>query len=258
MKTTAQWIEEAGYKVIYGDTDSTFIWLDGPYEDNNAIDIGKQLEEQINHKWNQLIKNDFHLECALEIEFETHFKRFLMPTIRGSKLGSKKRYAGMKSTPNGDELIFKGLETVRSDWTPLAKSLQTTLYTMIFSDEDASSFLRQFVDDTRCGKHDDQLIYRKRLRRPLNSYVKNVPPHVKAARMADEINQSQGKQLRYQNKGHISYIITTNGPEAVEHRSSPIDYSHYIEKQIRPIAEGILPFIGASYDEIVNDQFSLL
>jgi DNA polymerase-2 len=181
-----------------------------------------------------------------------------MPTIRGSKLGSKKRYAGLKSTPNGDELIFKGLETVRSDWTPLAKSLQTTLYTMIFSDEDASGFLRQFVVDTRSGKHDDQLIYRKRLRRPLKSYVKNVPPHVKAARMADEINQSQGKQLRYQNKGHISYIITTNGPEAVENRSSPIDYNHYIEKQIRPIAEGILPFIDVSYDEVVNAQFSLL
>lgn len=258
MKTTAQWIEEAGYTVIYGDTDSTFVWLDGPYDDNDATTIGKQLEKQINHKWNQLIKNEFKLACDLEIEFETHFKRFFMPTIRGSKLGSKKRYAGLKNTPNGDELIFKGLETVRSDWTPLAKSLQTTLYTMIFSDEDASSFLRQFVVDTRSGKHDDQLIYRKRLRRQLKSYVKNVPPHVKAARMADEINQAQGKQLRYQNKGHISYIITTNGPEAVEHRSSPIDYSHYIEKQIRPIAEGILPFIDVSYDEVVNAQFSLL
>lgn len=57
MKTTAQWIEEAGHKVIYGDTDSTFVWLDGPYNDNDATVIGKQLEEQINHKWNQLIKN---------------------------------------------------------------------------------------------------------------------------------------------------------------------------------------------------------
>lgn len=258
MKTTAQWIEAAGYKVIYGDTDSTFVWLDGPYNDNDATTIGKQLAAQINHKWHQLIKNDFNLECALEIEFETHFKRFLMPTIRGSKLGSKKRYAGLKSTPHGDALIFKGLETVRSDWTPLAKSLQTTLYKMVFSDEDASSFLRQFVIDTRNGKHDDQLIYRKRLRRPLKHYVKTAPPHVKAARMADELNQAQGKPLRYQNKGHISYIITINGPEAVEHRSSPIDYDHYIEKQIRPIAEAILPFINVSYDEIVSAQLSML
>lgn len=258
MKTTAQWIEEAGYKVIYGDTDSIFVWLDGPYDDHGATTIGKQLAEQINQKWNQLIKTEFNLACALEIEFETHFKRFLMPTIRGSKLGSKKRYAGLKSTPTGEVLIFKGLETVRSDWTSLAKSLQTTLYKMIFSDEDVSSFLRQFVVDTRAGKYDDQLIYRKRLRRPLKSYVKNVPQHVKAARMADEINQLQGRPLRYQNKGHISYIITTNGPEAVEYLSSPIDYHHYIEKQIRPIAEGILPFIDVSYDEIVNAQASFL
>ena len=258
MKTTAKWIEAAGYRVIYGDTDSTFVWLDGPYSDQEATIIGKQLADQINDNWTQLIKDEFDLESKLEIEFETHFKRFLMPTIRGSKLGSKKRYAGLTCSARGEELIFKGLETVRSDWTPLAKSLQTTLYAMVFRDEDVSRYLRQFVYDTRAGLYDDQLNYRKRLRKPLKHYVKNVPPQVKAARRADEINGAHGKPLRYQNKGFISYIITINGPEAVEHQTSAVDYEHYIEKQIRPIAEAILPFIDVSYDEIVSAQVSLL
>lgn len=258
MTTTAQWIEALGYTVIYGDTDSTFVWLDGTYSNAEAIDIGHHLQQQINQNWQRLIQEKYNLECLLEIEFETHFKRFLMPTIRGSKLGSKKRYAGLKSSTEGDTLVFKGLETVRSDWTPLAKSFQTTLYSMIFSDEDVSSYLRKFVADTCAGRHDDQLIYRKRLRRPLKNYVKNVPPHVKAARMADHINQSKGKPLRYQHKGFVSYVITINGPETVEHRSSPIDYYHYTEKQLRPVADGILPFVGLSYSELVNAQLSLL
>lgn len=258
MKKTAQWIEAAGYKVIYGDTDSTFVWLDRVENDDEAVAIGLALEKQINKNWHALIEKEFGVTCALEIEFETHFKRFLMPTIRHSQLGSKKRYAGLKHTARGDELVFRGLETVRSDWTALAKSVQTKLYTMVFADEEVTDYLRQVVADTRAGKYDDQLVYRKRLRRSLDSYVKNVPPHVKAARMADEINRKNGKQQRYQNKGYISYIITLNGPEAIEHRTSPIDYDHYVEKQIRPIAEGILPFIKLSYDDLVNAQSSFL
>ncbi len=257
MKATAQWITEAGYEVIYGDTDSTFVWLDGHYSDEDALEIGKSLQEMINQRWHQIIADEYKLDCALEIEFETHFKRFLMPTIRGSEMGSKKRYAGLKTTTNGEELVFKGLETVRSDWTALAKTFQTKLYSMVFSDQDVGEYIRSIISDTRSGHYDQGLVYKKRLRRPLDQYVKNVPPHVKAARLADQINESEGKTLRYQRKGVIAYVMTRSGPEPLEYLSSPIDYDHYIEKQIRPIAEGILPFIDCSYEEIASPQMSL-
>ena len=66
------------------------------------------------------------MESWLEIEFETHFQRFLMPTIRGSDKGSKKRYAGHdvdSARMAIRTLVFKGLESVRSDWTALAQSI---------------------------------------------------------------------------------------------------------------------------------------
>lgn len=257
MQTTAAWIKEAGYKVIYGDTDSTFIWLDGDYSNEQAQIVGKKLQKSINSQWTAYVRDNYQLESYLEIEFETHFTQFLMPTIRGSKQGSKKRYAGIKNNNNGGELIFKGLETVRSDWTPLAKLFQTKLYGMVFSEQDVRNYLQQIIIDIRRGKYDEQLVYRKRLRRRLELYVKNVPPHVKAARQADAANKAQGKTLRYQNKGWISYIVTVNGPEAVEHRSAFIDYDHYIKKQVQPIAEGILPFIGLSFEEITSAQLNL-
>lgn len=257
MQTTAKWIREAGYEVIYGDTDSTFVALHGIEKDEDAQTIGKQLALDINQKWTELIAEQHQLANYLEIEFETHFVQFLMPTIRGSELGSKKRYAGLKRTAQGDELIFKGLENVRSDWTNLAKNFQLSLFKLVFAKQEVQPFIRQFILDTRAGLYDKDLVYRKRIRRRLDLYVKNVPPHVKAARLADEQYQLKGKALRYQNKGWISYIISINGPEPLEFNASAIDYEHYVEKQIRPIAEGILPFIGLSFSNISSSQLDL-
>ncbi|GAB2700791.1 DNA polymerase II [Aliiglaciecola aliphaticivorans] len=258
MQTTAAWIEEKGYKVIYGDTDSTFVWLENINQTEQALEIGKALEKEINQMWQHKIQDQLKLQCHLEIEFETLFSTFLMPTIRGAETGSKKRYAGLKHVSNQPpELIFKGLETVRSDWTNLAKEFQPTLYKMVFANQDVSAYLLDIVGKIRVGECDDQLVYRKRLRQPLVQYTKNVPPHVKAARIADEHNKRLNKPLRYQNKGWISYVITTDGPQPVDYISSPLDYEHYIDKQIRPIAEGILPFIDVSFDDITSNQLGL-
>jgi DNA polymerase-2 len=257
MQTTAKWIEDAGYQVIYGDTDSTFVWLDAEISDQQASDIGQSLVCEINQKWQDNILQEHQLDCDLEIEFETHFSQFLMPTIRGSELGSKKRYAGLKTTKDGEKLVFKGLETVRSDWTQLAKGFQLTLYKMVFAGHKVHDYLLQIIEDTRSGKLNEQLVYRKRIRRKLDLYVKNIPPHVKAARLADQKNAALGRTLRYQHKGWIAYVITINGPQPIEYITSQIDYDHYVDKQIKPIAEGILPFIGLSFEDMTSQQMGL-
>lgn len=43
------------------------------------------------------------MESAFELEVDVHYQRFLMPTIRGSEEGSKKRYAGLIVNPDGSE-----------------------------------------------------------------------------------------------------------------------------------------------------------
>ncbi|WP_237061596.1 DNA polymerase II [Microbulbifer zhoushanensis] len=257
MQQTARWIEELGHQVIYGDTDSTFVWLSGHPSPEEADAIGKGLASEINTRWRLKLREELALECELEMEFETHYQRFLMPTIRGSEAGSKKRYAGLVVNGGEEKLVFKGLETVRSDWTPLAKQFQTQLYGMVFHGEDPSDYIRETVEKTRAGNMDEQLVYRKRLRRKLEQYVKNVPPHVRAARMADEHRRQQGLPPRYQKKGWIRYVITLNGPEPVDYRQSPIDYQHYIDRQLKPVADAILPFIELDFDSLVDDQLGL-
>ena len=258
MQTTAKWIEEQGYEVIYGDTDSTFVWLKGDYNAERAHEVGDHLAQHINALWRTTLKKDFDIECQLELEFETYFSRFLMPTIRGAETGSKKRYAGVKASLNGGtELVFKGLETVRSDWTELAKEFQQTLYGKVFNDEPVEEYVRNIVQEVYNGERDHQLVYKKRLRQALSAYVKNVPPHVKAARLADQHNAALGRSLQYQHKGFISYVYTTSGAEPEEYRQSPFDYEHYIEKQLKPVADAILPFVGSQFDEVTSRQLGL-
>ncbi|WP_160153761.1 DNA polymerase II [Microbulbifer sp. ALW1] len=260
MQQTARWIEEIDggkHQVIYGDTDSTFVWLSGQPSPEEADAIGKSLASEINTRWQNKLKDELALECELELEFETHYQRFLMPTIRGSEAGSKKRYAGLVVNGNEEKLVFKGLETVRSDWTALAKQFQTQLYGMVFKGEDPSDYIREMVEKTRTGEMDEQLVYRKRLRRKLEQYVKNIPPQVRAARLADEHRRQQGLSPKYQNKGWIHYVITLNGPEPVDYLQSPIDYQHYIDKQLKPVADAILPFIDLDFDSLVDGQLGL-
>lgn len=257
MKITRRLIEEKGYEVIYGDTDSTFVSFGRAFSQPEADKVGRELAEYINQWWVEHLSNDYQLASALEIEYETHYQQFLMPTIRGQDTGSKKRYAGLIERDGQKEIIFKGLETVRTDWTPLAQDFQKSLYAKVFDGQDIDEYVRQLVDDTLNGKYNDKLVYRKRLRRKLDEYQKNVPPHVRAARRADEINQKLGRQLQYQNGGWIEYLITIHGPEPKEALESPIDYQHYVDKQLKPIADGILPFIGKDFATLSLPQLGL-
>lgn len=259
MQTTSKWIEALGYDVIYGDTDSTFVSLDDDLNAKQCHQIGQALVELINQKWADKLEQEFQLDCLLEMEFETHFSRFLMPTIRGSEAGSKKRYAGLiiDSMTKQENIVFKGLENIRTDWTTLAKEFQAELFEHVFHDRDPTDLVKKVVQDTLMGKCDAKLVYRKQLRRKLELYVKNVPPHVRAARFADQKNHERGKSLLYQNKGWISYVMTTSGPEAVEYHASQLDYDHYIEKQIKPIADAVLPFVGLDFDAITSNQIEL-
>jgi DNA polymerase-2 len=81
----------------------------------------------------------------------------------------------------------------------------------------------------------------------LEDYTKNVPPHVRAARMLD---QFEGRI--------VSYVITTAGPEPVQKRSgAAYDYDHYSEKQLAPIADMVLRFFNLDYRSITRDTRQL-
>ncbi|MBH3465588.1 DNA polymerase II [Pseudomonas carnis] len=258
MRQTRALVEAQGYEVIYGDTDSTFVWLGSAHSAQDANRIGLALVQHVNDWWRAHLSNEYGLQSALELQYETHFSRFLMPTIRGAEEGSKKRYAGLVVREDGsEEMVYKGLETVRSDWSPLARQFQQELYQRIFHRQPHQDYIRDYVRRTLSGEFDELLIYRKRLRRPLHDYERNVPPHVRAARLADEYNDRLGRPRQYQRGGWISYVISVNGPEPLEVRRAPIDYDHYVTRQLQPVADAILPFVNDDFGTLVGGQMGL-
>ena len=106
-----------------------------------------------------------------------------MPEVRGGKAGSKKRYAGLlRGADGGEHIEFVGLESVRRDWSEVSKRFQLGLLERVFPDEPVEQFVRDFVADLRAGRFDDELAYRKAVRKDLDAYTKTTPPHVRAAR----------------------------------------------------------------------------
>jgi len=258
MRRTRELIEAEGHTVIYGDTDSTFVWLRSAHSEADAERIGRGLVQGVNAWWREHLEAEFGLQSALELQFETHFSRFLMPTIRGMEEGSKKRYAGLIRRADGsEEMVYKGLETVRSDWSPLARQFQQELYLRIFKGQPYQDYVRDYVQRTLAGEFDERLVYRKRLRRRLDDYQRNVPPHVRAARLADAHNDEMGRPRQYQSGGWISYVISVAGPEPLELRRAPIDYGHYLGKQLQPVADAILPFVDDDFGALIGGQLEL-
>lgn len=259
LKTTKSWIEAKGYRVIYGDTDSIFVHIGPEQSPAQSKVLGNELQEFINIKWREYLTKELALDCHLEIEFETHFTKFLMPTIRGQdavkglkNIGTKKRYAGVVD----GELVFKGLETVRSDWTEISKDFQQELYRLVFSNLPVDDYINTIVYELRKGLHDGKLIYQKKIRRKLADYV-NTPPHIKAALIANDKLKEKGRKPEYEHRKVIRYVMTLDGVQPLEFNQSILDYDFYVEKQLKPIANDILPFISKDFDSMTSKQIGL-
>lgn len=253
LRQTQDLIEEKGFPVIYGDTDSVFVHM---IEDDVAASA-TELVGYLNEWWRDHLQQSYAIDCYLELEYETHYDKFLMPTIRGSDKGSKKRYAGLVSNDGQPQLIFKGLETVRSDWSPLARDFQQELYRRIFLDEPYVDYIKEVVSAVQNGEADSQLVLRRRMRRKIDDYVKNVPPHVRAARIARAARASRGLPEIEENGGWVEYLMTLNGPEPRQYVESRLDYNFYVERQLTPIADAILSFKSTSLGDITDRQLSL-
>jgi DNA polymerase-2 len=239
------WLEGQQREVIYGDTDSLFVALDPTLTLEECLDEGRRLAAELNAWWRDRVADEHRVTSRLEVEFEVCYRRFFMPTLRGSDEGSAKRYAGLVHEGDHRRLVVKGLEAVRTDWTPLARRFQRELLRRVFDDEPFESWMRELRQSLLAGELDGELIYRKRMRRGVEEYTRNLPPHVRAAQMLER----PGKVIRY--------VITTRGPEPIEKLQSPIDHHHYLERQLAPAANGILGCLGTSFTEIAGDQLAL-
>ena len=237
-----RWFEDAGFRVIYGDTDSLFV--ESASDDPEAArNQGQELAKALSAQLAAYIEERWGVQSRLDLKFEKLYLRLFLPTARHSTRGASKRYAGLRKGKEQNTVEFVGMEVVRSDWTALAKDVQRELYARLFADEPVDAYLTDIVKRVRGGELDDALVYRKNLRKGSEEYTATTPPHVAAARKS---TQKPGRL--------ISYVMTTDGPEPTDNIRHPLDREHYVEKQIKPVAEPVLATLGLDFELMIGDQ----
>lgn len=236
------WFEEAGYDVIYGDTDSVFVRsrMSDPLE---AESLGISIARDVNKKLNEYVREKWGVQSCLELELEKLYSKLFMPAARQSTAGARKRYAGV--VYGSDTTEFVGMEVVRRDWTELAKDVQRGLFDRLFAGNPVEDFLIESVKGVREGKLDRKLVYRKGVRKDLASYKRNTPPHVVAARKSSEATRV------------IAYMITVAGPEPLSDLRHEPDREHYVQAQIRAVSEPVLGALGLNFDRVIGDDKQL-
>lgn len=241
-------LEGEGYAVLYGDTDSVFVVskLPDDAEARQLLSCGRELCARITDRLADHLQERYRVTSHLELEFEKLYRRFFLPPARGdSQRGRAKGYAGLRVDESGEELEIVGMEAARRDWTELAHAVQRDLLNRLFHDADAAELaacVREWVRAVRAGEKDDMLVYRKGLRKPVASYTRSLPPHVKAARLLTEPS------------GVIHYVVTRDGPQPVGRVTAPVDYAHYVDKQIAPLVRTIARVSGLDAEAVLTGE----
>ena len=241
LQWSKRWFEERGFDVLYGDTDSVFVRSGLAPADARAA--GPTLTRDLNAAIAEYIDGKWRVESRLEMEFEKLYLKLFLPSVRHGGAGARKRYAGLV---DGQPVVeFTGMEVVRRDWTELAKDVQRELYARLFAGAAVEDYLASVAKRLRDGELDDKLVYRKGLRKRPGDYTANTPPHVAAARKSASSDRV------------VSYVMTVAGPEPLDALVNEPDREHYLDKQVRPVAEPVLAALGQDFDRAVGDDRQL-
>ncbi|MDE0690993.1 MAG: DNA polymerase II [Gammaproteobacteria bacterium] len=232
------WFEERGFEVLYGDTDSVFVR--SGLDTVAARELGPKLAAELNESLAKHVRAEWDVGSRLTMEFEKLYVKLFLPTMRGGSSGARKRYAGL--VDEKAEVEFVGMEVVRRDWTELAKDVQRGLFARLFAEQPVDAYLAETAARLRRGELDHALTYRKGLRKRVTEYTANTPPHVVAARKSKESARV------------VAYIITTAGPEPLDALEHEPDREHYLQKQLRPVAEPVLAALGLDFERTVGDD----
>ena len=253
--TARDWLEARGHRVLYGDTDSVFVEA-GVAGDHAALArLAGRLADELNAELTAEIRATYDVASHLRIRCDKIYRRFFISRLRHDSSadgrGRGKGYAGLRlDAGDRTEVEVRGMEAVRRDFTPLARRFQLELLRLLFAGAELDT-LRACCAETSArlarGELDGELVYTKVLRRAADEYDAETP-QVRAARMLGWHDRG----------GAIEYVMTRAGAEPTSARSAaPLDYDHYRDRQLVPIARAIANVLGAEVDGWFNEPGQL-
>jgi hypothetical protein len=235
-------------KVIYGDTDSIFVLLEGRTKEE-AINIGKEIAAEITKMNPEPMK--------------LQFEKIYSPLI----LLSKKHYAGYKyedlNQVKKDEKTFeaKGIETVRRDTCEAVSKITEKVLKILFERKDLSlvkDYLYRCLDKLFTGKIVlKDLIFAKEVR--LGTYRgPNLPPSALVA--WKKFLKDSNNLPRY--KEREPYIVISNPQNSKSLKDSVISPEDYLDNKnlfinnFYYIEKHILPTLARIFEPMDVDVFA--
>ncbi len=153
IEHTRRVIEQQGYTVIYGDTDSCMVHLPPNLDRETTIATARAIEKRLNESYQEFSKKELNADVHyFSIKFEKIYERFF-------QAGKKKRYAGhlvWKEGKDVDEVDIVGFEIKRSDTPQITKVVQQRVMEMILKGEEYAgikAFLSDVIKKYRAGKY---------------------------------------------------------------------------------------------------------
>ncbi|RYP33391.1 hypothetical protein DL767_004796 [Monosporascus sp. MG133] len=247
-------VEKWNAEVVYGDTDSLFVYLPGRTRDQ-AFDIGNEIAKAVTDMNPRPVK--------------LKFEKVYHPCV----LLAKKRYVGYKYESKDQvkpDFDAKGIETVRRDGTPAEQKIEEKALKILFETADLSQvksyFQRQCEKIMRGAVSIQDFCFAREVK--LGTYSDRGPPPPGALISTRRMLGDARAEPQYGER--VPYVVVSGAPGArlVDRCVAPedllanshlqLDAEYYISKNLIPPLERIFNLVGANvrqwYDEMPKVQ----
>ncbi|KXL42393.1 hypothetical protein M433DRAFT_358235 [Acidomyces richmondensis BFW] len=247
-------VERWGAEVVYGDTDSLFVYLKGRSR-AEAFKIGEEISRAVTDMNPRPVK--------------LKFEKVYHPCV----LLAKKRYVGFKyeSVDQAEpEFDAKGIETVRRDGTPAEQKIEEKALKLLFRTSDLSqikSYVQAQCTKIMSGHFSVQdFCFAKEVK--LGTYAEKGPPPPGALIATRRMMRDPRMEPQYGER--VPYVVIAGSPGArlwercveperlIYDENAELDAEYYINKNIIPPLERIFNLVGANvrqwYDEMPKVQ----
>lgn len=238
INTTKKW----GAEVVYGDTDSMFVYLPGKTKEQ-AFRIGNDIADTVTALNPSPVK--------------LKFEKVYHPCV----LMAKKRYVGFKYEHVDDkDPVFdaKGIETVRRDGVWAQRKMTENCLKILFRTQDLSQ-VKDYCCDSWSKLLDNKVsiqdfIFAKEVR--MGTYSDKIPPPPGVAVAARRMLYDPSSEPQYGER--VPYVITRGPPHSklVDRAMDPLellknshihlDAMYYISNILIPPLERIFMLVGAN------------
>ena len=232
--------QKTGFKVLYSDTDSIFLLLDGKIKNDT-----KKFIESINA----------NLPGLMELEYEGFYPRGIFVSVKEGVYGAKKKYALLSED---GQIKIKGFETIRRNWSFIAKETQREVLNIILKQGDpkkAFNYVKGIITDLKDRKIPiEKVVIHTQLQKAVSEYD-SIGPHVAVAQMMMDrgISVGPGSLIEYViTKGKDKEKIRDRAKLPEEISKDDYDPDYYINNQIIPSVEKIFEVLGFEKDFLVK------